>query len=208
MQVDGEACRLLPSIITLSMLNKATMLAKRRSTGKPQQNTAKLERLKLPVMKIRMSDYETNHHDKEKLKEVAELWVADPLDLDAATDLESLRKILAKDRNMDSCCFLDCECCCFRFENVFTLERMSDRYSYLRVLLACTAERFFRIDRGQEQLHYVTDVAVDAVYVLDEDAVPQSKTQPAQPSQVAAGQENAETTQTQARRYAFIYYLI
>ncbi|XP_020293181.1 eye-specific diacylglycerol kinase isoform X2 [Pseudomyrmex gracilis] len=171
MQVDGEACRLLPSIITMSMLNKATMLAKRRNAGKPQQNTAKLERLKLPVMKIRMSDYETNHHDKEKLKEGAELWVADPLDLDATTDLESLRKILAKDRNMDSCCFLD----------------------------SCTAERFFRIDRGQEQLHYVTDVAVDAVYVLDEDAVPQSKTQPAQPSQVAASQENAETTQTQAR---------
>ncbi|XP_012537142.1 eye-specific diacylglycerol kinase isoform X3 [Monomorium pharaonis] len=157
MQVDGEACRLLPSIITLSMLNKATMLAKRRSTGKPQQHTARLERLKLPVMRIKMSDYEAHHHNKDKLKEVAESWLAEPLDLDATTDLESLRKLLAKDYNVDSCCFLD----------------------------SCTAERFFRIDRGQEQLHYVTDVAVEAVYILDEDTVQQQSDGQAGPSQTS-----------------------
>ncbi|KMQ94692.1 eye-specific diacylglycerol kinase [Lasius niger] len=158
--VDGEACRLLPSIITLSMLNKATMLAKIRNAGKPHQNVARLDRLKLPVMKIKMSDYETYYHDKERLKEAAELWLAEPLDLDAATDLETLRKLLAKDYNVDSCCFLD----------------------------SCTTERFFRIDRGQEQLHYVTDVAVDAVYVLDEDTVQQHEGQTG-PSQIIASQE-------------------
>ena len=36
------------------------------------------------------------------------------------------------------------------------------------MIAACTAERFFRIDRAQEQLHYVTDVAVEAVYILEE----------------------------------------
>lgn len=110
LQVDGEACRLLPSIITLSMLNKATMLAKRRNAGKSHQHIARLERLKLPVMKIKMSDYEAYHHNKDMLKEVAESWLVEPLDLDATTDLESLRKLLTKDYNMDSCCFLDCEC--------------------------------------------------------------------------------------------------
>lgn len=30
MQVDGEACRLNPSIINMTLLNKANMLAKRR----------------------------------------------------------------------------------------------------------------------------------------------------------------------------------
>ncbi|GAB1864641.1 Diacylglycerol kinase [Camponotus japonicus] len=160
MQVDGEACRLLPSIITLNVLNKATMLTKRRNAGKPNQNIARLERLKLPVMKIKMSDYETYYHDKERLKKAAELWLAEPLDLDAATDLETLRKLLAKDYNVDSCCFLD----------------------------SCTTERFFRIDRGQEQLHYVTDVAVEAVYVLDEDTVQQHEGQTG-PSQIIASQE-------------------
>ncbi|XP_011156353.1 eye-specific diacylglycerol kinase isoform X2 [Solenopsis invicta] len=162
MQVDGEACRLLPSIITLSMLNKATMLAKRRNAGKPSHHPARLDRLRLPVMKIKMSDYEAYHHNKEKLQEMAESWLAEPLDLDATTDLESLRKLLSKDYNIDSCCFLD----------------------------SCTAERFFRIDRGQEQLHYVTDVAVDAVYVLDEDSVQQQSDGQAGPSQTVASRES------------------
>ncbi|XP_072752362.1 eye-specific diacylglycerol kinase isoform X3 [Anoplolepis gracilipes] len=161
MQVDGEACRLLPSIITLNVLNKATMLTKRRNAGKPNQNIARLDRLKLPVMKIKMSDYETYYHDKERLKKVAELWLPEPLDLDATTDLETLRKLLAKDYNVDSCCFLD----------------------------SCTTERFFRIDRGQEQLHYVTDVAVDVVYVLDEDTVQQQHEGQTRSSQIIASQE-------------------
>lgn len=84
------------------------MLAKRRSSSKPQQDV-KLERLKLPVMKIKMSDYERYHHDKDMLKKSAITWIVEPLDLDATTDLESLRKILAKNYNMDTCCFLDCK---------------------------------------------------------------------------------------------------
>lgn len=87
-----------------------------------------------------MSDYETYYHDKDRLKKAAKLLIPEPLDLDATTDLVSLRNILAKNYNMDTCCFLD----------------------------SCTAERFFRIDRAQEQLHYVTDVAAEVVYILEE----------------------------------------
>lgn len=32
---------------------------------------------------------------------------------------------------------------------------------------ACTAERFFRVDRAQEHLHYLTDISTEALYVLD-----------------------------------------
>ncbi|OXU26343.1 hypothetical protein TSAR_003470 [Trichomalopsis sarcophagae] len=141
MQVDGEACRLLPSIISMSLLNKATMLSKRRNTGGGRrQKAAEIERLKIPLMRIRMVDYERFHSDKEQLMKAATAWNAEPLDLDAAMDLESLRNMLAKEYPMDSCCFLD----------------------------SCTAERFFRIDRAQEQLHYVTDVVSEAIYVLQE----------------------------------------
>ncbi|XP_051159647.1 eye-specific diacylglycerol kinase isoform X1 [Leptopilina boulardi] len=169
MQVDGEACRLLPSIINMSLLNKATMLAKRRSSGKPY--VAKLERLKLPVMMIKMSDYETFHSDKERLKMTAIQWLADPLDLDATTDLESLRNLLAKDHPMDTCCFLD----------------------------SCTAERFFRIDKAQEQLHYVTDVAVEAVYVLQESTSHQetgNKSQSATNSQRLSSESRTRVNRT------------
>lgn len=32
---------------------------------------------------------------------------------------------------------------------------------------ACTAERFFRVDRAQEHLHYVVDICNEDLYILD-----------------------------------------
>lgn len=171
------------------------MLAKRRTAGKSHQHIARLDRLKLPVMRIKMSDYEAYHHNKDRLKEVAELWLTEPLDLDATTDLESLRKLLTKDNNMDSCCFLDCKCR-LRELSANRCELCAKNTKCGFCYLACTAERFFRIDRDQEQLHFVTDVAVEAVYILDEDAVQQQSDGQAGPSQ------EAETTQVCLPRYA------
>lgn len=37
-------------------------------------------------------------------------------------------------------------------------------------LTACTAERCFRVDKAQENLHYVTDIATDVIYVLDQES--------------------------------------
>ncbi|KAF7992016.1 hypothetical protein HCN44_010836 [Aphidius gifuensis] len=142
MQVDGEACRVLPSIIEMNHLNKATMLTKRRSTRKSHQSIdVKLENLTLPLMKIKMSDYEAYNSDKDRLKKTAIRLKTEPLELEATTDLETLRNILSKEFQMDYCCFLD----------------------------SCTAERFFRIDVAQEHLHYVTDVISEAIYILEED---------------------------------------
>ena len=84
------------------------MLAKRRNAGKPRQKAAELERLKIPLMRIRMADYENFHSDKERLIKTATQLAAEPLDLDAAMDLDSLRNVLAKEYPMDNCCFLDC----------------------------------------------------------------------------------------------------
>ncbi len=36
-------------------------------------------------------------------------------------------------------------------------------------LAATTAERFFRIDRTQENLHYITDISSEDMYILDPD---------------------------------------
>jgi hypothetical protein len=45
----------------------------------------------------------------------------------------------------------------------------NDRPSAITVLSlsACTAERCFRIDKAQENLHYVSDIAVENLYILD-----------------------------------------
>jgi diacylglycerol kinase (ATP) len=69
-------------------------------------------------------------------------------------------------------------------------------------LVACTAERFFRIDRGQEQLHYVTDVAVEAVYVLDEDSAQQQSDGQAGSSQQTVASRETETAHIRLPRYA------
>jgi diacylglycerol kinase (ATP) len=44
------------------------------------------------------------------------------------------------------------------------------------VYTACTAERFFRVDRAQENLHYVTDIASDCIYVLDQECATMPQT--------------------------------
>ena len=37
--------------------------------------------------------------------------------------------------------------------------------------VACTAERYFRVDRAQEHLHYVVDICNEDLYILDEDSI-------------------------------------
>ncbi|XP_065345431.1 diacylglycerol kinase zeta-like isoform X3 [Cloeon dipterum] len=145
MQVDGEAARLNPSIITMTHLNKASMLAKRRGRKGNSQQTA-LEQLKVTVKKICMSDYEQHHYDKDVLTQRA--TTLGTIDVSPSADLEQVRQMIVKlqEDNSDPAarlsadwCFVDC----------------------------CTAERVFRLDKAQEHLHYVMDVASDELLVLD-----------------------------------------
>ncbi|XP_066247871.1 eye-specific diacylglycerol kinase [Euwallacea similis] len=143
MQVDGEACKLKPSIISISHLNKATMLAKRKS-GKVIPPQAALQNLKYTVHKISMPDYEQHHYDKDKLTEAA--INIGSLEIIITSDLEQARTLInrlleeKKDPvNSSEWCFVD----------------------------SCTAERFFRIDRAQENLHYVMDIASENLYILE-----------------------------------------
>lgn len=65
-------------------------------------------------------------------------------------------------------CFVDCKshqiiCRKFRSPSAIFLTFLLP----IRSSLACTAERFFRIDRAQEHLHYVVDICNDDLYILD-----------------------------------------
>jgi diacylglycerol kinase (ATP) len=79
MQVDGEARRLNPATIELSLLNQVRMLAKRKGanpktkrysvgTESSEELLAEDPPLRLAVAKILMRDYASNHLDKEKLR--------------------------------------------------------------------------------------------------------------------------------------------
>ncbi|KAG5682357.1 hypothetical protein PVAND_011713 [Polypedilum vanderplanki] len=146
MQVDGEACKVKPSIIELSLLNKAVMLAKKKP-GRMNVQQATLEPTNINICRIKMSDYEQHHYDKDSLKQSATLLGS--IEVNPSSDLEAVRVIINK--MSEECsdglkltpdwCFID----------------------------SCTAERCFRVDRAQENLHYVTDIASDVIYVLDQE---------------------------------------
>uniref|UniRef100_A0A803T6G3 Diacylglycerol kinase n=1 Tax=Anolis carolinensis TaxID=28377 RepID=A0A803T6G3_ANOCA len=74
MQVDGEPCRLAPSLIRISLRNQANMVQKsKRRTSMPLLNDphAIPERLRIRVNRIGLQDYEGLHYDKEKLREAS-----------------------------------------------------------------------------------------------------------------------------------------
>lgn len=59
---------MLPSIITLSLKNKANLMAKSRSDKRSTQMPDNTE-LQFYIRKLNLSDYQ-HHYDKEKLKEM------------------------------------------------------------------------------------------------------------------------------------------
>ncbi|XP_039294831.1 LOW QUALITY PROTEIN: eye-specific diacylglycerol kinase-like [Nilaparvata lugens] len=144
MQVDGEACKLTPSIIQMNLLNKAPMLAKRRG-GKANIPQATLEQLKVTVQRINMADYEQHHYDKELLKQAA--ITMGSIEVNPVSDLEQVRQMVNKLQ-----------------ESKTDQPKLSPDWCFVD---SCTAERFFRVDRAQEHLHYLTDIANEMLYILD-----------------------------------------
>lgn len=50
---------------------------------------------------------------------------------------------------------------------VMTIKKVVMNFYF--TFLATTAERFFRIDKAQEHLHYITDISSEDLYILDPD---------------------------------------
>ncbi|XP_043938565.1 diacylglycerol kinase zeta-like [Protopterus annectens] len=159
MQVDGEPCRLAPSIVRITLRNQANMLQKtKRRTSIPLLNDQQTipERLRVRVSRISMHDYEALHYHKDKLKEASVplgiIVVPGDSDLEMCrTHIERLQeegdgtkpKMLSSQKLSPKWCFLD----------------------------STTADRFYRIDRAQEHLHYMTDISQDELYILDPELV-------------------------------------
>ncbi|XP_075783704.1 diacylglycerol kinase zeta isoform X3 [Pelodiscus sinensis] len=159
MQVDGEPCKLAASCIHISLRNQANMVQKtKRRNSMPLLNDQQPvpERLRIRVNRISMHDYEALHYDKEKLKEASVplgiIVVPGDSDLEVCrTHIERLQeegdgakvKTLSSQKLSPKWCFLD----------------------------STTADRFYRIDRAQEHLNYVTEISQDELFVLDPELV-------------------------------------
>nr|XP_013002906.1 diacylglycerol kinase zeta isoform X3 [Cavia porcellus] len=154
-QVDGEPCKLAASRIRIALRNQATMVqkAKRRSAAPLHSDQQPVpEQLRIQVSRVSMHDYEALHYDKEQLKEASVPLgtVVVPGD----SDLELCRAHIEKLQQESDGAGAKSPTC----------QKLSPKWCFLD---ATTASRFYRIDRAQEHLNYVTEIAQDEIYILD-----------------------------------------
>uniref|UniRef100_A0A3B4EIT4 Diacylglycerol kinase n=1 Tax=Pygocentrus nattereri TaxID=42514 RepID=A0A3B4EIT4_PYGNA len=177
MQVDGEPCKLAPSTIHISLRNQANMVQKtKRRTSIPLINDQQPfpERLRIRVNRISMHDYEALHYHKEKLKEASIPLglIVVPGDSDLETCRVHIERLTVTLQTIKKPLICICLCCVF---------------------VATTADRFYRIDRAQEHLHYVTEISQDELFILDPELVVTEtvSTSPGMPDLVDSSGENS-----------------
>ncbi|OCT58138.1 hypothetical protein XELAEV_18002467mg [Xenopus laevis] len=179
MQVDGEPCRLAPSLIRISLRNQANMVQKsKRRTSMPLLNDPHSvpDRLRIRVNRVRLQEYEGMHYEKDKLRDASI-----PLGIIVVRgdcDLETCRMYIDRLQedlhsvtpHRDHCQDHDSS-----FPRLLSAQRLNPRWCFLD---ATSADRFYRIDRSQEHLHFVTEISHDEIFILDPEAdgTPQGST--------------------------------
>uniref|UniRef100_A0A8C4JZS5 Diacylglycerol kinase n=1 Tax=Dromaius novaehollandiae TaxID=8790 RepID=A0A8C4JZS5_DRONO len=160
MQVDGEPCRLAPSLIRISLRNQANMVQKsKRRTSMPLLNDPHSipDRLRIRVNRINLQEYEGLHYDKEKLREASI-----PLGIIVVRgdcDLETCRMYIDRlQEDQES-----------SFPRVLSVQRLSPRWCFLDVMLQ--VHYSFLISLQQEHLHFVTEISQDEIFILDPELV-------------------------------------
>ncbi|OCT86093.1 hypothetical protein XELAEV_18019787mg [Xenopus laevis] len=150
MQVDGEPCRLAPSLIRISLRNQANMVQKcKRRTSMPLLNDPHLvpDRLRIRVNRIRLQEYEGRHHEKDKLRDASI-----PLGIIVVRgdcDLETCRMYidrLQEDLHSVTSPRDHCQDHHSSFPRLLSAQRLNPRWCFLD---ATSADRFYRIDISQ-----------------------------------------------------------
>uniref|UniRef100_A0A8C3TS34 Diacylglycerol kinase n=1 Tax=Catharus ustulatus TaxID=91951 RepID=A0A8C3TS34_CATUS len=161
MQVDGEPCRLAPSLIRISLRNQANMVQKsKRRTSMPLLNDPHSipDRLRIRVNRINLQEYEGLHYDKEKLREASI-----PLGIIVVRgdcDLETCRMYIDRLQEESS------------FPRVLSVQRLSPRWCFLdgkSVMLQ--VHYLLLVSLQQEHLHFVTEISQDEIFILDPEMV-------------------------------------
>nr|XP_033784302.1 diacylglycerol kinase zeta isoform X3 [Geotrypetes seraphini] len=200
MQVDGEPCKLAPSVVKISLRNQANMVQKtKRRTSVPLLNDQQPvpERLRIRVSRVSMHDYETLHYDKEKLKEASI-----PLGLVVVpgdSDLEVCRMHIERLQEDFPLCSSATQRQTLKEgetakAKTVSSHKLSPKWCFLD---STTADRFYRIDRAQEHLNYVTEISQDELFVLDPELVLTQTvgTSPAIPDLVESSSSSPRTRQ-------------
>uniref|UniRef100_A0A8C5A448 Diacylglycerol kinase n=1 Tax=Gadus morhua TaxID=8049 RepID=A0A8C5A448_GADMO len=171
-QVDGEPCRLAPSVIHISLRNQANLLQKTKTRSSlphlndvvslPQTKLADLtqaqqpppERLRLRVNRITMHDYEALHYDKDRLRQASL-----PLGLIVVPgdgDLEVCRVHI--ERLQEQAVFVSPQ------EEGAPLKLSSQRLSPKWCFLDCEYN-------SPEHLNFVSEISQEELFILDPELV-------------------------------------
>ncbi|KTG35608.1 hypothetical protein cypCar_00043796 [Cyprinus carpio] len=158
-QVDGEPCRLAPSVIRITLRNQANMLQKtKRRISLPQLYDQQpiTENVQIQVNRISMRDYEALHYDKEQLREASIPMgiITVPGNSVLETCRLHIEKLHEEGYGMNT--------------DTLHMPKLSPKWCFLD---STTADRFYRIDRGQEHLNYVTEISQDELFILDPELV-------------------------------------
>uniref|UniRef100_A0A3P9AU54 Diacylglycerol kinase n=1 Tax=Maylandia zebra TaxID=106582 RepID=A0A3P9AU54_9CICH len=183
-QVDGEPCRLAPSTLRISLRNQANMVQKsKRRTSVPLLNDphAVPDRLRLRVNRISLQEYDRLQYDKERLRDISLTCVCVLFCFFSAIPVGIV--VVRGDCDLETCrLYID------RLqEDLHQAPSTGHRVHYqvydfgvsfyvLCRVTACSfsaatsADRFYRIDKAQEHLHFVTEICQDEVFILDHEA--------------------------------------
>ncbi|XP_042259308.1 diacylglycerol kinase iota isoform X6 [Thunnus maccoyii] len=154
-QVDGEPCRLAPSTLRISLRNQANMVQKsKRRTSVPLLNDphAVPDRLRLRVNRISLQEYDRLQYDKEQLRDIS--IPVGIVVVRGDCDLETCRLYIDRLQEDES----------RGIPRTSSSSRLSPNWSFLD---STSADRFYRIDKAQEHLHFVTEICQDEVFILD-----------------------------------------
>uniref|UniRef100_A0A8D0L436 Diacylglycerol kinase n=1 Tax=Sphenodon punctatus TaxID=8508 RepID=A0A8D0L436_SPHPU len=185
MQVDGEPCRLVPSLIRICLRNQANMVQKsKRRTSMPFLNDPHSvpDRLRIRVNRISLQDYEGLHYDKEKLREAS--WKERLAGAIIAAKAIPLGIIVVRgDCDLETCRMYvdrlqeDLQSVTSATQRVRYQDQES---SFPRVLSALLLSLL------QEHLHFVTEISQDEIFILDPELVvsQQAGTPPGMPDLV------------------------
>uniref|UniRef100_UPI0037E88334 diacylglycerol kinase iota isoform X2 n=1 Tax=Semicossyphus pulcher TaxID=241346 RepID=UPI0037E88334 len=193
-QVDGEPCRLSPSTLRISLRNQANMVQKsKRRTSVPLLNDiqkvcaadlrrlsappdsfsvphAVPDRLRLRVNRISLQEYDRLQYDKERLRDISIpvgiVVVRGDCDLETCRlYIDRLQEDLHQAPSTGHRVHYQDEC--RGVPRTSSSSRLSPNWSFLD---STSADRFYRIDKAQEHLHFVTEICQEEVFILDHEA--------------------------------------
>ncbi|KAJ4924561.1 hypothetical protein JOQ06_003516, partial [Pogonophryne albipinna] len=164
-QVDGEPCRLAPSTLRISLRNQANMVQKsKRRTSVPLLNdiqkvcAADLRRLSAPpdsfsvVNRVSLQEYDRLQYDKDRLRDIS--IPVGIVVVRGDCDLETCRLYIDRLQEDEV----------RGVPRTSSTSRLSPHWSFLD---STSTDRFYRIDKAQEHLHFVTEICQDEVFILD-----------------------------------------